>query len=90
MRPVGTAEMPALYAAGFISCAHGTRVICSVFPPLKWRAIFGGPFGTLAPRNEFVSRYSVAQRTLGGFGNADTWRHLDPTRPEAVVHDKEV
>ena len=49
-------------------------------PPLR------GLFPLL--RDEFVSGDDVAQRILGGFGNADPRRHFDPIRPEAVVHNK--
>ncbi len=90
MRPVGTAETPALTPQVYFRCAYGTCGICSVFPPLKSRATFRSPSGTLAPRYEFVSRNDVAQRTLGGFGNTDTRRHFDATRTEAIVHNKEV
>jgi hypothetical protein len=90
MRPVGTAETPALYAAGlFQACLRHARHLLGI-PGTEVAGYFQKSSGTLAPRNEFVSRDDVAQRTLGGFGNADTRRHFNATRPEAVVHDKEV
>lgn len=90
MRPAGTAETPLLTPQVCFRRAYGTRVIRSVFPPLKWRAIFGGPSGTLAPRYEFVSRDDVAQWPLCRFRNTDARRHFDTARPEAIVHYEQV
>jgi hypothetical protein len=90
MRPVGTAETPLPTPQVYFRRAYGTRVILSIFPPLKWRAIFGGPAVTSASRDEPVSRNDVPQRSLCGFRNADARRHFDATRAETIVHNKQV
>ena len=47
-RPVGTVEITGKRPTDYFSRAYGTRSTLRLTPPLKWRAIFRGPSGTIA------------------------------------------